>query len=95
MKIHLVAVDSADESALRAVADEVAAAARGSRVGDFLLFSDDDGESVNVVTLAPSVARRLGGPGLCEHGRAALMLQVVEAVKAETAGRVPAGEAVH
>lgn len=95
MKIHVVARDASDAEALRIVADEVAAAARGLRVGDFLLFSDDDDSFVNVVSLSPSAARRLGGPGLCEHGRAVLMMEVVEAVKAETSGRVPAGEEVH
>lgn len=90
-----MARDGSDAEALRLAADQVAAAARGLRVGDFLLFSDDDDSCVNVVTLASSVARRLGGPGLCEHGRAVLMLEVVEAVKAETAGRGSAGVEVH
>jgi len=91
MKVHVIARDASDAAALRAVADEVAAAARGLRVGDFLLFSDDDDSGVNVVTLSPRVARRLGGPGLCEHARRSLMLEVVEAVKAELSGSPDVG----
>jgi hypothetical protein len=95
MKVHIAARDQRDLAALRPVADQIGAPSRPFGSCDFLLFSDDDDSFVNIVSLSPSVARRLGGPGLCEHGRAALMREVVEAVKAETAGRVPTGEAVH
>lgn len=95
MKVHIAARDASDLEALKVAADQVAQCARGLSVGDFLLFSDDDDSFVNIVTLSPSCARRLGGPGLCDSGRAALMRDVVEAVKAETSGPFGAGGTVH
>jgi len=86
MKVHVAARDASDLEALKVVADGIAAAARSRGFNhDYLIWSAPDDSFVNVTQLSRRVARRLGGPGLCESGRAALFREVISAVEAEAA----------